>query len=202
MRIVTVVGLVLLLAVAVQMALGTGAYNLVKRVMPTTTPLEARFAAARLRLEDLPPGWRWGGWRIEEVPGAEARFYWFYGTADPNKTWVNVSQELILYPDPKMAADAYDSWVAECIPPNYRDDWIEPPGLEFTSQADQMTIACLSGYVDTLHHYACNAIGLYGDRVVILRGIVFDDRWLTMSDFQAVLEAMDRRMVAAESGGG
>jgi len=33
--------------------------------------------------------------------------------------------------------------------------------------------------------------------VVILRGNVFQDRWLTIADFQAVLEAMDRRIVAA-----
>ncbi len=87
--------------------------------------------------------------------------------------------------------------MTKSIPPDRRDAWVLPPGLEFSSQADQMSIACLPGYINGIHHYACRAVGLYDDTIVVIYSNVFDDRWLKMEDFQAVLEAMDRRIVAA-----
>jgi len=199
-KVVAAVGLGLLLLMGFQMMVGMGVATLMRKSWPTQTPLEARFEALRIKVEDLPSGWHWGGERIEEVPGAEARFLWCYGPPGESKTWVNVSQKLVLYPDSEAAANAYDGWVAEYIPPAHKDAWILPPGVEFTGQADQMVVACHSGYINGLHHYACNAINLYGDMIVVLHGNVFDDRWLTMEDFQAVLEAMDRRIVAAAEG--
>ncbi len=148
-------------------------------------------------MEDLPSGWHKGGVQVEEVPGADAHFFRFYGTSDPEKTWVNVSQKLVLYPDPEAAVSAYDGWVDKYLPPAHKDAWILPSELEFAGQADQMVVACLPGYINGIPQHACEAIGRYGDVVVILLGNVFDDRWLTMEDFQAVLEAMDRRIVAA-----
>ena len=196
-KVAAAVGLGLVLLMGYQMVVGMGVATLMQKCWPTQTPLEARFEALRIRVEDLPSGWHRGGVQVEDVPGAEARFYSFYGTSDPNKTWVNVRQKLILYPNSEAAANAYEGWVAEYIPPAHKDAWMLPPGLEFTGQADQIVVACLSAYINGLHHYACNAIGRYGDTVVVLLGNVFDDRWLTMADFQAVLEAMDRRIVAA-----
>ena len=196
-KVAAAVGLGLLLLMGFEMVVGMGVATLMWKSWPTQTPLEAQFEALRIKVEDLPSGWHRGGVQVEEVAGAEARFYSFYGTSDPNKTWVNVRQKLILYPSPETAANAYDGWVDQVIPPAYADEWVLPPEIEFTSQADQMVVACLSGYVNETHHYACNAIGRYGDTVVVLLGNVFDDRWLTMADFQAVLEAMDRRIVAA-----
>ena len=201
-QVVAVMGLGLLLLLGLQMVVGRGMATLMRKSWPTQTPLEVRFEALRIRVEDLPSGWHWEGARVKDVPGAEARFFWYYGPPGESKTWVNVSQKLILYPDSQAAANAYDGWVAEYIPPAHQDAWILPPGLEFTDHADQMYVACLSGYINGMHHYACNAIGLYGDTIVVLHGNVFDDRWLTMEDFQAMLEAMDRRMAATteESG--
>ncbi len=195
--VVVAAGLGLLLLLGLQMVVGRGVAALMRKSWPTQTPLETRFETLRIRVEDLPSGWHWEGARVEDVPGAEARFLWYYGPPGESKTWVNVSQKLILYPDLAAAANAYDGWVAKYIPPAYKDTWILPPGLEFTGHADQMVVACHSGYINGLHHYACEAIGHYGDIVVILLGNVFDERWLTMADFQAVLEAMDRRIVAA-----
>ena len=192
MKVAAAVGLGLVLLMGYQMVVGMGVATLMRRSWPTRTPLEERFEALRIRVEDLPSGWHWGGERVEEVPGAEARFLWYYGPPGESKTWVNVSQELILYPDPETAANAYDKWLSE-----YTESWEPPPGLEFTGQADQTHTVCLPGYINGLHHYACESVGLYGDMLVVLRGNVFDDRWLTMGDFQAVLEAMDRRIVAA-----
>ncbi|RLC83570.1 MAG: hypothetical protein DRI79_13775 [Chloroflexi bacterium] len=197
MKVAAAVGLGLVLLMGYQMVVGMGVATLMRRSWPTRTPLEERFEALRIRVEDLPSGWHWGGERVEEVPGAEARFLWYYGPPGESKTWVNVSQELILYPDSQVAADTYNRWVDRVIPPAHADDWILPPGLEFNSQADQIVVACLPGYINGMHYYTCKAIGRYEDAIAILRGNVFDDRWLTMKDFQAVLEAMDRRIVAA-----
>jgi len=194
-KIATAVGLGLLLLLGFQIILGGNLANLMRESWPTMTPLEMRFETLRIKVEDLPAGWYDGGSQVEEVPGAKARFYWFHNTSARNKSWVNVSQEIILYPDPQAAANAYDKWLAE-----YTESWASPPGFEFTGQTDQMHVVCLSGYVNELHHYACEALGLYGNTLSVLRGNVFDDRWLTMEDFQAILEAMDRRIVAAAEG--
>jgi len=199
-KVVAAVGMGLLLLLGFQIVVGTGVATLMRESWPTQTSLEARFQAVQIQVEDLPSGWHEGSVRVEDVPEAEARFYSFYGTSDPNKTWVKVSQKLILYPDSEAAANAYDGWVTKYIPPAHKDAWILPPGLEFTGQADQMVVACHSGYINNMHHYACEAIGRYEDTVVVLQGNVFDDRWLKMEDFQAVLEAMDRRIVAAAEG--
>ncbi len=194
---VVAVVLGLLLLWGLQVVIGAAGASLMLANWPTLTPLEARFQALQLKLEDLPSGWSKGGANVETVPGAAARFLWYYGPSGESKTWVNVSEELILYPDAEASANAYGGWVIDNIPPAHANDWISPPGLKFSGQADQMIIRCLPGYIDGLHHYACKAIGRYGDVVVTLRANIFDDRWLTMADFQTVLEAMDRRIVAA-----
>jgi len=195
-KVVVAVVLGLLLLMISQIGMGMGVATLMRESWPTQTPLEARFEALRIKVEDLPLGWHRGGVQGEDVPGATARFLWYYGPPGESKSWINVSQKLILYPSTQAAVRAYDGWVAEYIPPAHQDAWISPPGLEFTSQADKMVVACYEGYINNLHHYACNAIGLYNNTIIVLHGNVFDDRWLTMADFQAVLEAMDQRIVA------
>ncbi len=162
---------------------------------PTQNPIERRFETARIRADDLPFGWRLGGIRKEDVNGTlAAEFIWYYGTWDSRQTWVNVSQELLLCPDTKSAASAYEQVVVEEFTP----DWFTPSELMWEGHADRMKVACFSGYINGIRHYPCSAVGLYGDMISILRGNVFDDRWLTMADFRAVLEAMDRRVVAAQ----
>jgi hypothetical protein len=190
----------LLLLLASQLVLGTGLVNLLKRSLPTLTPLEIRFQESFITAEDLPLGWHRGrmGIRTEEVAGAEARFLVFYGTWDPDKTWVNVGQEIVLYPDPETAASAYEKRLAD-----YTESWSTPSSLDFDSHADQVQVLCFKGAtIDGVYHQSCDAVGLYGDLLVILGANVFEDRWLTMEDFRAVLEAMDRQIVAtAEKAG-
>lgn len=191
-----VLGLVALLGC--QFVIGAGVATLMWRHWPTRTPTEVWFEAARIQVEDLPRGWHYVGAEVENVPGADARSFWYYGPPGENMPWVKVVQKIIRYSSSQTAAEAYEQWVDEYIPPAGRDEWIQPPGLEFTGQANQMVVACLSGYVNDMHHYACSAIGRYEDVVVVLIANVFDERWLTTADFQAVLEAMDRRLVAAQ----
>lgn len=193
-KIVAALGLGVLLLLISQLALGTGLANLMRKRLPTHTPSETRFQDSFIRAEDLPLGWHRDriGIRTKEMPGTEARSLAFYGTWDSDKTWIKIRQELILYPSPEAASIAYEKQSMD-----YTESWVTPPELEFNSQANQMYAVCLPGYINGLHHYTCEAVGLYGDIVAILQGNVFDDRWLTMEDFKAVLEAMDRRIVAA-----
>lgn len=197
-KIVLAVILGLLALLGCQFVIGTGVATLMWMHWPTRSPTEVWFDAARLQPEDLPRGWHYVGGYIENVPGAEARSFWYYGPPGEDMPWVKVLEKIIRYPSSQAAADSYDGWKDKYIPPTARDKWIRPPGLEFTSQADQMVMACLPGYVNGMHHYACSVIGRYGDVVVVLLANVFDERWLTMADFQAVLEAMDQRIVAAQ----
>lgn len=198
-KIVLAVVLGSLALLGVQFVIGTGVATLMWRRWPTRTSAEIWFEMARLAEEDLPQGWRYVGAEVENVPDAEARSFWYYGPPGEEMPWVKVGQKLIRYPSSQAAVDAYAEWVDRYIPPTARDEWFQPPTLEFASQADQMMVACLSGYVNDMHHYACSAIGRYGEVVVVVIANVFDDRWLTMGDFQTVLEAMDRRLVAAQN---
>jgi len=132
---------------------------------------------------------------IEDVPGAEARFLAFYGTWDSDKSWVNVSQELIIYPSSQAASNAYDKWLAE-----YTEAWIVPSELKIAGHAERMHVTCLPGYINGIPYNVCEAVSLYDNALSILGGNVFDNRWLTMEDFEAVLEAMDRRIAAAQEG--
>jgi hypothetical protein len=189
----------LLVLMGFQSVIGRGIATLMWKNLPTLTPLEARFQASFIQAQDLPLGWHRSkrGIQFENVPGAEARFLVFYGTWDSDKSWVNVGQDLILYPDQQAATNAYDKRITE-----YTEAWIIPSELEIVSRADRMHVTCLPGYINGMHYQVCEAIGLYGDMLSILGGNVFDNRWLTMEDFQAVLEAMDRRIVAAMEGNG
>lgn len=184
--------LLLLLLLKFQVTLGTVLSKLMRESWPTMTPLEMWFDTARIRVEDLPSGWHMGSAQIRDRAGAEARFYTFYGTADPDQTWVNVSQEIALYSDAETAASSYDEWVT-----TYTDRWFTPPELEVVSQADQMHIACFPGRINGLPHYTCEATELYDKVVIVLGGNVFEDRWLTMEDFRTLIEKMDQRVALA-----
>ena len=113
-KIVTAGVLGLVVLVGLQMVVGMGATTMIRN-LPTPAPLEARFQALFIQAQDLPLGWHRSkrGYQIKDVPGAETRFLVFYGTWDPDKSWVNVSQKLIIYPNQEAAVSAYDGWVTE-----------------------------------------------------------------------------------------
>ena len=189
----TVVGLVLLLFLSMQLLVGVWIPRVVEQSFPTQTPLDVRVQTAQIMPADLPSGWRRGGTHEEQSPGAiVALTVPYYGSQDRSQSWVKVSQQLIIYPDEETALAAYQAELS-----TFNPAWISPPGLEFTGQADEMYIACVPGSINGLRNYACEAVGLYSDTLSILRGLVFEERWLTMADFEAVLEAMDRRVMAS-----
>jgi len=181
-----------------QFLVGCAVFLLLQQTSPKLTPTEEFFLAAKIKAEDLPRGWRQDlRVRVEQEPGAEGRFFTFSGPNDPNLAWESVSEELLVFGNADAAQAAYSVEVKEVFPPAYRDKWKHIPELDFPHHADEMEVACIPGYINNLYHQACVSVARYQHVVVIVRGLVFEDRWLRMPDFRAVLVAADRRMIAA-----
>jgi hypothetical protein len=154
------------------------------------------FDALSIRGTDLPYGWDVGGIRPEDEPNAEVRFYYYNNTFAQDLIWVSFSEELAIYSTKEEAAQSYEGWSQNNIPPAYADRWKTTPELEFDDHANQMKIACLPGKIDQIPYSACVAVARYENIIVVVRGNVFADQWLTMSDFRSILEAIDRRFMA------
>jgi hypothetical protein len=164
---------------------------------PTPSPTEILLAQAAIQLSDLPQGWRQGDMMVESVPNAEGRSIRFYGTPNRSETWINVGQILLLYPDLSSAQQGYQEQYRQHLPSAYMAHWKEVAELEFSHHADEWHTACLPGSINDSSSYACRAVVRYQNLVIVMFGNIFEDRYLSMADFRAVLEAMDRRAVAA-----
>lgn len=180
-----------------QSLIGRTVYRWAWERRPTPSPAEVLLAQAAIQLSDLPQGWRQGDMMVESVPETEGRSIRFYGTSDPNESWINVGEILLLYPDVTAAQVGYQQQHDQHIPPAYATHWKEIAELEFSHHADQWHVACLSGNTNGSSSHACRAVARYENLVVTMLGNVYEDRYLSMADFRAVLEAMDRRAVAA-----
>lgn len=156
-----------------------------------------------LQVEDMPSGWyrRNGSIQIEYVPDGDGRFFWFHHISAKDLTWVNVSEKVLVYGGQNTANEGYQQQRDKYFPPGVTE-WEEIEELVFPHHADEMKVACLEGYVNGMHHYACRAVARYERVVIIVQGNVFDERWLTMEDFRSVLEAADRRATIALRGSG
>jgi hypothetical protein len=136
---------------------------------------------------------------VESVPNAEGRFYRFYGTANRSESWINVGQIILLYPDVAAARVGYQEQDTQSIPPT-ATRWREMEELAFVHQADEWHAECLANSINGSPGFLCIAIARYENLVIVMLGNVFEERWLSMADFRAVLEAMDRRATAALEG--
>ena len=153
---------------------------------------ERIFAQAMLGADDLPPGWAKGTGRDREAPGAIGRSVGFHGTDDPSLSWVNVVQQVYLYPDKGSASAAYQTWVAKEFPAmREKDGWQPAPHLEYPNHADQITIGCLPVIINGASVDSCRVVAQY-QNMIIIYGNLTPDRWLTNEDFRNVLLAMDR----------
>jgi hypothetical protein len=118
----------------------------------------------------------------------------FHGTDDPDLTWVNVVQQIYLYPDKGSASAAYQTWVSKEFPAmGEKDSWQPAPHLEYPSRADQTTIGCLPVSINGAPVDSCSVVAQYQNGIVIIYGNLTPKRWLTSEDFRNVLMAMDRR---------
>jgi hypothetical protein len=147
-----------------------------------------------LGVDDFPTGWTKGSGRTREATGAVGRSVGFHGTDDPNLSWVNVVQQLYLYPDNTSASAAYPKWIAKEFPAmSEPDSWQPAPYLGIPNHADQMMIGCLPVSINGAPVDSCSAVAQYQNMIIIIYGNLTADRWLTNEGFQDVLKAMDRR---------
>lgn len=155
-----------------------------------------RFATGMVDATDLPFGWGDRRSMAAEVPGAIGRNITYYAEG-PGRSYVNVGQQMMIYPDESAARLAYETIVAEAFPAEYADRWHTPPELEIGGRSDQMKIACLSGSINGMPFKGCRAIAQYSDMVMYLTGNVFENRWLTMEQFRRLVERVDAKMYQA-----
>ena len=149
---------------------------------------------------DLAPrGWKIGGTNSTGKLGTIAHYLWFEMPTARNLSWVSFSEQLAIYPTVNDAIKGYEQWMQATIPPTYQNDWKQEPELEYESSADDLIIRCLPGYIDQLSNLACVEVARYQNVIVLVRGNVFDNQWLTISNFHDVLTAIDQRIIAVLS---
>jgi hypothetical protein len=154
-----------------------------------------RITTLYLRASDLPPGWQRsdggiGDWD-QEREGVISRSLSYYGAPRDQVLGVLVTHELVDYPSATQAKDAYPKVVQAEIP---TEAWTSPDQVHFESQADQIRIACLPASAQTT---LCRSVAQYGNYISIIYANVFTDKWLTMQDFERLLESIDTRLAAA-----
>jgi len=140
-----------------------------------------------------------GGIEVQNTLGAEERFIWFYNVTAKDLHWVNFSEEPMIYSSRDAAAQAYDGQVQTTFSTTYSHDYKPLPEFETPLHADEIKSACLPININDLPVLACDIVARYQNVTVHIMGNVVEGRWLTMSDFQAVVVAVDQRITAVLS---
>jgi hypothetical protein len=165
---------------------------------PGFTPELTRIFAAQIQQGDVPDGYVRQTAQVRELLGVEGRLFYFLG-AGRQQRWVAVSQEVYVFDNPDLAKHAFEERLATMIPSRSADKHVYPSVLLFPHQADQLQGGCLPSNINGIESNSCVVVARYDDMVIMLVANVFEDRWLTITDFRRVLEAMDRRAVAANA---
>jgi hypothetical protein len=153
-----------------------------------------RFSLARMYATDLPFGWGNPRTNTPDEPGAVGRTIVYHGGNPRTEQSANVSQDIHIYIDEEGSKSAYVAKVSQEIPPAHADKWIQPAELVFKGYADEITIAFLPGNVNGMKLQSCVVVARYGDMVGVLRGNVFENRWMTMIQFRRLVERVDKHM--------
>ncbi len=171
----------------------TNGTQLTKMLQPTPTALEAQLEAVRIQKTDFPASdaWQASDPYTEESPNALITKSYEYSHSDA--FWIKVTQQLRIYPDVETAQAAYFQELTEKFTP----EWETPSEMTFSNHADVITVRCVEGYINNIHHYPCKVIGVYGNVLTLFWANVFDDRWFMMDDLAQLLTVMDQRMVDA-----
>ena len=148
-----------------------------------------------LRSNEIPQGWRAGGTEIHNIPKAEGRFAWFYNVSAKDLHWVNFSEAPRIYTSSNEAAQAYNEQVQIAFPAKYSDDLKPVPEFEPPLHAETIKSACLPMSVNDLPVLSCTVVARYQNVVVEVYGNIVEGHWLTMSDFQDVVAAVDQRII-------
>lgn len=155
-----------------------------------------RFATGMVDATDLPFGWGDRRSTAAAVQGGIGRNITYYAEG-PSRSYVNVGQQMMVYPNEDAARSAFEKIVAQSFPAEYSDRWITPAELEFEGRSDQMKIACLSGSINGMPFSGCSVVARYKDMVMDLTANVFENRWLTMEQFRRMVERVDAKMYRA-----
>jgi hypothetical protein len=164
---------------------------------PVPRSPQERFAIGMMDATDLPASYNIRQGKPIDIPGAVAREVVYFGADPRSQPWVNVSQTMAIYPNQEASRAGYEAAVAEAIPSQYADAWLQVPELQFQEHADAITAACLPTQINDLPVQSCSIVALYNDSVMTLWGNVFEDRPITMGQFRRLLERVDRRMTNA-----
>ncbi len=176
---------------------GLGASGGAKVDQQSTTalkPIPAWTDELIIQNDELPYGWKVDGSVTENKFGTKIWRYWFRHVSVQEFTWVNFSEQIAIYSTVETTLEMFDDWGDLIFPPG-ADTWEQIPELEFSHHASQMKTACIRIFIDQLPVLSCSTVARYQNVVLVVRGNVFEDQWLTLSDFRNVLEAIDARLV-------
>lgn len=126
------------------------------------------------------------------VPEGLGASRWFAESG--NRTWVNVFQDVFVFPHSVQAERYYDEQVEEYGTLEFQG-WDSMPTLRFAHHADATHLACHESYVNNHHHFGCYVVGRYGRIVTVVGGHIFDRKWLTAEQFRQVLIEVDSKLV-------
>lgn len=170
-----------------------------KGATSTETPIN-RVQRGMLDATDLPLGWRRESTGVSQdlTGGIVARYRDYRGPAN-TPIFARDGQSIALYASETESDAAYRAAAREMIPVGHEDQWPRPPELDFTTQADAITVGCSdAGVFDGIPARTCRMAARYGKLVTTLDGQVFEDHWLTMTQFRRLLERVDAKMAAAQ----
>lgn len=162
--------------------------------------VRAQLRLAQLDGTDLPSGWGYRSSKLLEVAGGYGQIVGFHGADPARYSFVLVSQTLEIFADIPASRAAFASRVERALPPAAAEAWIVPPELRFGKAADESRIACMAVEADSIPMRSCRAVARYGRIVMTVYGNIFQDRWITMPQFQRLLESLEQR--AREASGG
>ena len=162
----------------------------------TETPIN-RIERGLLDATDLPFGWRRESTGVpQDLTGSVIARYRDYRGPESTPIFVRAGQSIALYASEAESDAVYQKAAKEMIPAEYAEKWPHPPELDFTPQADSIVVGCHAGVIDGISARTCVVVARYGKLVTTLDGQVFEDRWLTMTQFRHLLERVDAKMEA------
>lgn len=167
---------------------------------PVPPSVRAQLRLAQMDGTDLPSGWGYRSSKRLEVAGGYGQIVGFHGADPARYSFVLVSQTLEIFGDIPASRATFASRVERALPPAAAEAWAVPTELRFGSAADESRIACMAVEANGIPMQSCHAVARYGRIVMTVYGNIFQDRWLTMPQFQRLLELLEQR--AGEASGG
>jgi len=153
-----------------------------------------RFALGRIQAYDLPFGWSRSLDYTHDVPGAFGESVTFYGANMDTYPFVNVGQIIYIYDSEAASRADYATRIADGFPAGVPDLWKPVTDLTLPQQADEAKLACHSGFANNIPMRTCALVARYGSAILNLQGNIFEERWMSVSQFQVVIDRLDAKM--------